>query len=78
MVNLIKDLATGYKILGDGWGGYLIIMSHPTKTKSIVDTLVSDFYMSAKNKMLLSDDVEQYIKIVGKPATNLLVLDPAS
>lgn len=78
MVSLIKDLAAGYKILGDGWGGYLVIMSHPTKTKHIVDTLVSDFYMCAKNKMLLSDDVEQYIKIVGKPATNLLVLDPAS
>lgn len=34
--------------------------------------------MSPQNRVLLSDDIQQYIKIVGKPANGLGVLDPTS
>jgi len=34
--------------------------------------------MSPNNKVLLSDDVDQYIKIVGQPANGLTILDPTS
>lgn len=32
--------------------------------------------MAEKNRVLLSDDVEQYVKIVGKPANGIKILDP--
>lgn len=40
--------------------------------------MVERFYLSAKNKVLLSDEIEVYIKIVGKPQVGLAVLDPSN
>ena len=43
-----------------------------------MEELTNEFYMSPKNKILLSDDVEQYVKVVKSPATGLSVLNPES
>lgn len=47
-------------------------------SKHILEELTKNFYMSPKNQVLLSDDIEQYIKIVGKPGNGIGILDPSS
>jgi galactokinase/mevalonate kinase-like predicted kinase len=78
MIQIIKDLASSWKIVGDGWGGYLLILCEKEKSSHIINELVKEFYMSNKNKVLLSDDVDQYIKVVSKPGNGLAILDPSS
>lgn len=78
MIKLIENISECQKIVGNGWGGYLLILTTKNKTKSVYDVLINDFYMSERNRILLSDDIDQYIKIVGKPGTPLSVLDPES
>lgn len=78
MIKIIQDMARAWKIIGDGWGGYLLIICESSKSRQIVDELAREFYMSEKNRVLLSDDVDQYVKIVGRPANGLAVLDPSS
>jgi galactokinase/mevalonate kinase-like predicted kinase len=41
MILIIKDLAKGWKIVGDGWGGYLFILSEPQKTNHLVNLLIN-------------------------------------
>lgn len=43
-----------------------------------MEKLVNEFYMNPENRVLLSDDIDQYINIVGKPANGLSILDPSS
>lgn len=55
-----------------------MIVCQKNKSEKIVQELVNKFYMNQKNKVLLSDDIDQYIRIVGQPANGLRVLDPQS
>lgn len=41
MVKVIKDLAVAWKILGDGWGGYLLILCPINKSNAIVEELTN-------------------------------------
>ena len=34
------------------------------------------FYLAEKNRVLLGDDVEVYVRLVGKPQGGLEVVDP--
>jgi predicted nucleic acid-binding protein len=43
-----------------------------------VDELISKFYLSNENKILLSDDLEQYIQVVEQPELGLAILNPES
>lgn len=78
MIDIFKDLAKGWKIIGDGWGGNLLILCERSMSKHIVEELTKNFYLSPQNQVLLSDDIEQYIKVVGKPAHGIGILDPTS
>jgi hypothetical protein len=39
---------------------------------------MNNFYLSDKNKILLSDDVEMYLRVIGKPNLGLGILDPTN
>lgn len=78
MIGLVKSLSLGYKIIGDGWGGNLLILCEKNKSRHIVDVLNKEFYLTEKNKILLSDELEQYIMVVGQPAHGLSILDPSN
>ena len=36
------------------------------------------FYLAEKNRILLGDDIEVYIKVVGKPQFGITILDPTN
>ena len=78
MIRLVKSLSVGYKIIGDGWGGNLFILCEKNKSRHIVDILYKEFYLSEKNKVLFSDDLDQYVMVVGQPANGLSILDPSN
>ncbi len=40
--------------------------------------LVEKFYLAEKNRILLGDDVEVYVKVVGRPHFGVSVLDPSN
>ena len=78
IIGLVKSLSVAYKIIGDGWGGNLLILCEKNKSRHILDILYKEFYLSEKNKILLSDELEQYVMVVGQPANGLSILDPSS
>lgn len=43
-----------------------------------MDELINGFYLSEENKVLLSDDLEQYVHVLDRPNTGLAILDPQS
>ena len=78
MIDTVKDLVLGWKIVGNGWGGNVLFLCKKYHASKVVDQLTNEFYTNEKNKVLLSDDIEQYIKIVNGPGTGICVLDPQS
>jgi galactokinase/mevalonate kinase-like predicted kinase len=76
LIEVGKPWSAAYKIIGNGWGGNVLFICEKSKSSSLVDELINKFYLSSENKVLLSDDLDQYIHIVDKPATGLAVLDP--
>ncbi len=36
------------------------------------------FYLAEKNKILLGDDIDVYLKVVGKPQSGLGIIDPTN
>ena len=46
MIELVKDLAKCWKIIGDGWGGNLLMICEKGKGRHIVDVLYKEFYLS--------------------------------
>jgi len=55
-----------------------MLICESSKTGTLIDEIVHKFYLSEENKILLSDDLEQYIQIVESPGTGLAILDPSS
>ena len=68
----------GWKIIGNGWGGNVLFLCKSNHAEKLVEELTNEFYMSPQNKILLSDDIEQYVKVVRGPATGLSILNPES
>ena len=46
MMGLVKSLVKGCKIVGDGWGGNLLILCEKNKSRHVVDVLYKEFYLS--------------------------------
>lgn len=46
-----------HKIVGNGWGGNVLLLCERAKATKLVDELMSHFYLSEENKILLSDDL---------------------
>ena len=78
MIGLVKDLTKCHKIVGNGWGGYLMHIAEKKCTNNVYNLLVNEFYMSEQNRILLSDDIEQYIQAFTVPGTGLSILNPES
>lgn len=64
--------------MGNGWGGNVLFICEKAKTSKLIDEIINTFYLSEENKILLSDDLEQYIHIIDRPNTGLAILDPSS
>lgn len=78
MLSVVSGLVLATKIVGDGWGGYLLLVCEKGKGEEVVGKLVKEYYLGERNRVLLSDDVEMYVGVLGKPAGGLGVLDPSS
>ena len=78
MIGIVKDLTLGWKIVGNGWGGNVLFLCKKHYGDKVVDELINEFYNNEKNKILLSDDVDQYVKVINGPGTGLCILDPQS
>lgn len=78
MIEAAGPLALAHKIIGNGWGGNVLFICEKSKATKLVDEVINNFYLSEENKILLSDDLEQYIRLIDKPETGLAILDPQS
>jgi galactokinase len=67
-----------YKIVGNGWGGNVLFLCEKAKAGKLIEEVMKNFYLSEENRVLLSDDLEQYIHLIDKPNTGLAILDPQS
>ena len=56
----------------------MVFICEKEKVREMIDELISGFYLSEENKILLSDDLEQYVYEIGMPNTGLAILDPES
>jgi hypothetical protein len=40
------------------------------------EEIVGKFYLAQENKILLSDDIDMYLRVVHKPKNAIAILDP--
>ena len=78
LVEAAGEWAKAWKIVGNGWGGNVVFLCEKGEEGKLVEQVIERFYLAEENRILLSDDLEQYIHVLERPNTGMAILDPQS
>jgi galactokinase len=78
LVEAAAPISLAHRVVGSGWGGNVVFFCPKGKSGLLVEELIEKFYLHTDNRVLLSDDLEQYVQAMEQPSTGLGILDPTS